>query len=87
MLSSFDAGRRQRRAHWKRPKTMSESDVIARELAEKNKVIAHLTETLAHTRECLEIARAALERIAEGEATHGRGARDRETALEALRHI
>jgi hypothetical protein len=36
------------------------------ELAEKNKVIAHLTQTLSHTRDCLEIARMALESIAEG---------------------
>ncbi len=65
------------------------SDPIARELEEKNKVIAHLTETLAHTRECLETARVALERIAACEAADVGAAHERcrETALEALRQI
>jgi hypothetical protein len=35
------------------------------ELVEKTKVITHLTQTLSHTRSCLEIARTALERIAD----------------------
>jgi hypothetical protein len=35
------------------------------ELSEKTKVIAHLTQTLSHTRSCLEIARTALESIAD----------------------
>ncbi len=66
------------------------TDPIARELEEKNKVIMHLTQTLAHTRECLEIARVALERIAAYEAADApaeahRGCR--ETALETLRQI
>lgn len=66
------------------------TDPIARELEEKSKVIAHLTQTLAHTRECLETARLALERIAACEAADA-GAKAhgccRETALEALRQI
>ncbi len=69
---------------------IAETDPIARELEEKNKVIAHLTQKLALTRECLEIARAALERIAACEvpATKTEAhAGCRETALEALRHI
>ena len=43
---------------------MTDAVNSVRELKEKSKVIAHLTQTLALTRECLEIARAALERIA-----------------------
>ena len=35
------------------------------ELAEKTKVIAHLTQTLFHTRDCLEIARTALQSSAD----------------------
>ena len=59
----------------------------AKELEEKSKVIAHLTQTLAHTRECLEIARAALESIA-NESTSGKGPADpREIALDALKRI
>jgi hypothetical protein len=68
------------------------SDAAAREaeLAEKNKVIAHLTQTLSHTRECLEIARTALESIAEdrnkGDLSEIH-ARCREIAAEALGRI
>ncbi|MGO9132658.1 MAG: hypothetical protein ACLP8A_01225 [Methylovirgula sp.] len=46
---------------------ITEPDAIAQELAEKNRVIAHLTKTLAYTRDCLEIARVALERIAQSQ--------------------
>lgn len=64
-------------------------DATANELSEKNKVIAHLTQTLAHTRNCLEIARAALESIAaDGKSDSSDShARTREIALEALRRI
>ncbi|MGA2638550.1 hypothetical protein [Methylocella sp.] len=43
------------------------SDLAAREteIAEKTKVITHLTQTLSHTRSCLEIARTALQSIAD----------------------
>ena len=46
---------------------MSDLSAAAREseLVEKTIVITHLTQTLSHTRICLEIARTALERIAE----------------------
>ena len=69
---------------------ITETDPMARELEDKNKVIAHLTQTLALTRECLEIARLALERIAACEVpVAGREAHTdcRETAQAALRHI
>ncbi len=66
---------------------MTDAASAARELEEKTKVIAHLTQTLSHTRECLEIARAALERIA-NESTSGKGPEDpREIALDALNQI
>jgi hypothetical protein len=54
----------------------------AQELTEKNEVIAHLTQTLAHTRNCLEIARAALANIAEASEDQ---ARSRAIAVSALR--
>ena len=41
---------------------MTDAANAASELEEKSKVIAHLTLTLASTRECLEIARAARHR-------------------------
>jgi hypothetical protein len=66
------------------------ADAVSRELDEKNKVIAHLTKTLAQTRACLEIARTALESIADagGESNlDERHARIREIALGALRRI
>lgn len=69
---------------------IAETDPIAQELEEKNKVIAHLTQKLALTRDCLEVARVALERIAACEASAAgteAHAGCRETALEALRHI
>ena len=66
---------------------MTDPANAARELEEKTKVIAHLTQTLAHTRECLEIARAALDRIAD-ESASGKGPEDtREIALDALKRI
>lgn len=55
------------------------------EPADKDRVIAHLTKTLAHTRECLEKARAALDSIANDEAMSYE--RCRETALAALEQI
>jgi hypothetical protein len=66
------------------------SDPIERELDEKNQVIAHLTKTLALTRDCLETARVALERIATDDqraATEDEHERCRQIALETLRHI
>lgn len=65
------------------------AEAVARELDEKNKVIAHLTQTLAHTRDCLEIARAALETIADdsGRAPSEVQARWREIARNALGRI
>ncbi len=69
---------------------IAETEQIARELEEKNKIIAHLTQKLALTRDCLEIARVALERIATCEMP-GAGIDAypayRETAVEALRRI
>ena len=68
------------------------SDAAAREaeLAEKNRIIAHLTKTLSHTRGCLEIARTALESIAE-DSNKGDlrevHARCREIAAETLGRI
>lgn len=59
----------------------------AEELDEKNKVIAHLTQTLAHTRECLEIARASLESIANESTLSESQASSREIALNALKRI
>jgi len=60
------------------------------ELVEKTKVIKHLTQTLSHTRSCLEIARAALERIADdrknGDPSEGH-ARACEIAAAALGEI
>ncbi|MHB8886065.1 MAG: hypothetical protein ACYC5H_13500 [Methylovirgula sp.] len=69
---------------------IAEADPIVRELEEKNKVIAHLTQKLALTRDCLEIARVALERIATCEMPvlgTGVHAECREIAREALRQI
>lgn len=65
------------------------TEPLARELAEKEKVIAHLTKTLAHTRDCLEIARVALEGIANSAAKgeHDNAARVGAMAREALRQI
>jgi hypothetical protein len=63
------------------------TDLAAREteIAEKTKVITHLTQTLSHTRSCLEIARTALQSIADdGKESH---ARCREIASEALGRI
>ncbi|MGO9675042.1 MAG: hypothetical protein ACLPSF_12900 [Methylocella sp.] len=67
-------------------------DAAAREteLAEKTKVIAHLTQTLSHTRSCLEIARTALQSIADegGEGALSESqARCREIASDALGRI
>ncbi|HUI20988.1 MAG TPA: hypothetical protein VLZ74_08085 [Methylocella sp.] len=62
---------------------MTDAANAAGELQEKNKVIAHLTRTLAQTRECLEVARAAFERIAKegsSEVCH-------EIALDTLKRI
>lgn len=69
--------------------TITESQSIAHELAEKNEVIAHLTKTLAHTRDCLEIARGALERIAQSQSadTPEMRAVQREIARDALQRI
>lgn len=64
----------------------AEADV-AKEVAEKTQVIAHLTKTLAKTRECLEIARAALDRIANEAALAENPARCREIAADALKQI
>jgi hypothetical protein len=66
------------------------AEAIERELDEKNKVVAHLTQTLAHTRDCLEIARAALESIADDDGMsvpRQEHARCREIALNALGQI
>jgi len=66
---------------------MTDAANAASELEEKSKVIAHLALTLASTRECLEIARAALERIA-NESRQDKGLiGDREIALDALSRI
>ncbi len=66
---------------------MTDAANAASELEEKSKVIAHLTKTLASTRECLEIARGALERIA-NESRPDKGLiGDREIALDALSRI
>lgn len=65
-------------------------EAASRELAEKTKVIAHLTQTLAHTRACLDIARAALESIADengGSAASEADAHRRKIALETLARI
>jgi len=60
----------------------------AKELDEKKRVIAHLTQTLEHTRECLEIARASLESIVANESTLCESqAASREIALNALKRI
>jgi hypothetical protein len=49
------------------------------EIAEKTKVITHLTQTLSHARSCLEIARTALQSIADegkkGGVSEGHAAR------------
>ena len=69
---------------------ITETDPMAQELEDKNKVIAHLTQTLALTRDCLEISRRALERIAACEVSEGgteTHTECRETAREALRRI
>jgi hypothetical protein len=66
---------------------MTDAANAASELEEKNKVIAHLTKTLASTRECLEIARAALERIANESRADNGHVDDREIASEALSRI
>ena len=66
---------------------MTDATNAASELEEKNKVIAHLTKTLALTRECLEIARAALERIADESQTDKGLVEDRATARDALDRI
>ena len=69
---------------------MTNADAIARELGEKDKVIAQLTQTLALTRDCLETARKALESIAEAHGASdasGDHARCRELALDALAKI
>jgi hypothetical protein len=66
------------------------AEAISRELDEKNKVIAHLTQTLAHTRACLEIARGALESIADdagGSVSSDALASRRALALKALGQI
>ena len=68
------------------------SDLAAREteIAEKTKVITHLTQTLSHTRSCLEIARTALQSIADEGKKGGVSedhARCREIASEALGRI
>lgn len=65
---------------------MTDTADAAKELEEKTKVIAHLTRTLAHTRESLEIARAALESIA-NEGASGDRQKTREIALNALQQI
>jgi hypothetical protein len=63
----------------------------AQELDEKNRVIAHLTKTLSHTRDCLDIARKALESIAgeegEGEASIEGHITCRKIAAESLSRI
>lgn len=63
----------------------------AQELHEKNRVIAHLTKTLSHTRDCLEIARKALESIAgdegKGEASSEGHLGCRKIAADALSRI
>ena len=66
---------------------MTDAANAASELEEKSKVIAHLTLTLASTRECLEIARGALERIANESRPDKRLIGDREIALDALNRI
>jgi hypothetical protein len=66
---------------------MADAANAASELEEKSKVIAHLTLTLASTRECLELARAALERIANESRPDKRLMGDREIALDALSRI
>jgi hypothetical protein len=66
---------------------MTDAANAASELEKKSKVIAHLTQTLALTRECLEIARGALEPIA-NESRPDKGLiGDREIALDALNRI
>lgn len=66
---------------------MTDAANAASELEEKSKVIAHLTQTLALTRECLEIARVALERIANESRPDKGFMGDREIALDALSRI
>ena len=69
---------------------ITEPDSIAQELAEKNRIIAHLTKTLAHTRDCLEIARVILERIAQSQTADNAPemlASHRETARDTLGQI
>jgi hypothetical protein len=66
---------------------MTDAANAVSELEEKNKVIAHLTKTLASTRECLEVARAALERIANESRPDKSLVDDREIALDVLKRI
>jgi hypothetical protein len=66
---------------------MTDAENAAHEVEEKNKVIAHLTKTLALTRECLDTARAALERIANEDRPDKSLVDDREIAREALERI
>jgi len=66
---------------------MADAANAASELEEKSKVIAHLTQTLASTRECLEIARAALERIANETRPDKSLVEDHEIAIDALKRI
>lgn len=62
---------------------MNAEDAAAVEVSDKDQVIAHLTKTLALTRECLEKARIALESI----ASEDDAARCHEIARDALREI
>lgn len=66
---------------------MNETQDAARDLEEKTKVVAHLTKTLALTRECLDLARAALESIADEGAPAKGLAECREIARRTLERI
>jgi hypothetical protein len=69
-----------------REEKMSEQEIAGLEVSDKDQVIAHLTKTLALTRDYLEKARVALEKIAEIDSSESH-ARCREIAQNALKEI
>jgi hypothetical protein len=65
-------------------------DPLVRELDEKDRAIANLQQNLAHTRDCIEIARKALQSVADGNGhsrSHENHMRTSEIALNALNRI